>query len=179
MICPSHKPDLSLKVAQQPFSVVSNALLIYLVSLGFGRHIKTIPSSNVEQLLKVLWVSYIMGDTCLTLTKISALLLYQRIFTSRSPWFRYALWVGYALAVLWWISAIIRVNLFCEPVDKYWQTKKPGFCRSSDDLYIGSAVPSVVIDLYILLLPIPQIWQLQLNKSKKLFISGVLICGYG
>ena len=162
----------------QPLSITSNSLEIYLISLGFGRHITTIPFSDLEKLLKVLWVDYFLGDACLTLTKASALLFYQRIFTTNSRLFRYSLWLGHTVVFLWEISAIVRCLLLCSPVDKYWMPRKPGFCRSSDAMYIGSAVPSAAIDLYILILPIPMLWNLHMYWSRKLFISGVLLCGY-
>lgn len=106
-----------------------------------------------------------MGDAGISLPKASVLLFYARIFTTLSRPFRYALWIGHTLNFLWWIGAIVRCVLFCSPTQKYWDTEKPGFCRSADALYVGSAVPSVVIDLYILLLPLPIIWTLFMRLS--------------
>ena len=162
----------------QPLSIVSNSLEIYLISLGFGKHIKTIPFEDLKQLLKVLWIDYFMGDACLTLTKASALLFYQRVFTTNSVSFRYALWIAYALVFLWWISAIARCLLLCTPPQKYFKPEVSGHCRSSDALFIGSAVPSVTIDIYILLLPMPTLWQLHLSLARKILISAALISGY-
>ena len=184
---------------RQPLSVASNCLELYLIDLGFGRHLKvrkihlilrltrrnelnpqfqTIHLPQLEQLLRVLWIDYWLGDACLSLTKASALLFYQRIFTTNSRPFRYALWVGYGLVILWWISAIARVLLLCTPVVKYWKPETPGFCRNTDKMYIASAVPSVIIDVYILVLPIPMLWGLQLGRARKFLVSGVFICGY-
>jgi len=119
-----------------------------------------------------------MGDAGISLPKGSVLLFYARIFTTQNRAFRYALWVGHALNFLWWIGAIVRCVLFCSPVEKYWNTSEPAFCRNADVMYIGSAVPSVVIDLYILLLPLPIIWTLSMKLSRKLLVIGVFLCGY-
>ena len=119
-----------------------------------------------------------MGDAGISLPKASVLLFYARIFTTQNRIFRYGLWVGHALNSLWWIGAIARCLLFCSPVEKYWNIEEPGFCRSADALYIGSSVPSVVVDLYILLLPLPIIWSLSVRLDRKLFVIGVFACGY-
>ena len=126
----------------------------------------------------MLWASYFMSDIGVTLPKASVLFFYVRIFTTQNKWFRRAVYLAHALNIGWWLSAIARCLLFCDPVHKYWDTKTPGFCRPSNSLYIGSAVPSVAIDLIILLLPLPVISTLSLKFSRKILVSGVFVCGY-
>ena len=138
----------------------------------------TLSSSDITQLLKVLWASYFMSDLSVSLSKASVLFFYARVFTTRSRWFRYGLWLGHILVILWWLTSIARCLLFCEPVDKYWNIQKPGFCRSADGLYLSSAVPSVVIDFYILLLPLPIIGGLSMKLGRKILIIAVFICAY-
>lgn len=119
-----------------------------------------------------------MADLGISLPKASVLFFYARIFTTQNRMFRYGLWLAHTLNLLWWISSIVRCLLFCAPVDKYWHTKKPGSCRGGHGLFIGSAVPSVVIDFFILILPLPMISGLSLKKSRKFLVIGVFICGY-
>ena len=162
----------------KPFSIVACGLYIYAVSLGLGNHIVDLPQNTIEQILHVLWISYFMADLGISLPKASVLFFYARIFTTRNRLFRYGLWFAHALNLLWWISAIVRCLLFCMPVDKYWDTKKPGWCRNGDGLFIGSAVPSVIIDFFILILPLLMISGLSLKISRKFLVIGVFICGY-
>lgn len=159
-------------------SIAACSLHIYAVSLGLGKHIDTLPKQSIEQVLKVLWISYFMGDAGISLPKASVLFIYARVFTTHNRAFRYGLWLGQILNFLSWIAAITRCLLFCTPVDKYWKTNKQGFCRSADALYIGSAVPNVVIDLYILLLPLPILLGLSLKLGRKMLVIGVFVCGY-
>lgn len=160
------------------FSTASLALQTRAVGLGLGNHIGTLPPQGVKQLLKVLWISYYMSDLGIALAKASCLFFYARTFTTQNRWFRYGLWLGQTLNFLWWLSAVARCLLFCDPVDKYWNVDKPGFCRSADALYIGSAVPSTVIDVFVLLLPLPMIARLSMKLSRKALVAGVFICGY-
>ena len=164
--------------ASQPFSLVACSLHLYATSLGLGRRIETLPKENVSQILKVLWASYFMGDIGITLPKASVLFLYARVFTTNNRFFRYGLWLGHFLNVAWWLAAVGRCAAFCSPIEKYWNPKIPGKCLEPKALYISSALPSVVIDLYILLLPMPIIWILSLKAGRKLLVFGVFLCGY-
>ena len=119
-----------------------------------------------------------MGDIGLALPKASVLFFYSRVLTTQNRAFKYGLWFGHILNVLWWIASVVRCLIFCTPVDKYWNKAKPGHCRSADALYIASAVPSVAIDLYILLLPLPIIWRLSMKLSRKILVAGVFLSGY-
>ena len=144
-----------------------------------GQHVKTISPANLTKLLKVLWASYYMSDLGIMIPKASVLFFYARIFTTQQRWFRAGLWLAHILNVAWWLSAVARCLLFCNPVEKYWEGEAvPGFCRSADALYIGSAVPSVVIDFFVLLLPLPIIARLSMKLGRKAAITGLFICGY-
>ncbi len=53
-----------------------------------------------------------------------------------------------------------------------------GHCSNEDTLWLGSVIPSVIIDLIILIMPLPMIWKLQMKLTKKILIMGVFMCGY-
>ncbi|ROV99191.1 hypothetical protein VPNG_08249 [Cytospora leucostoma] len=44
--------------------------------------------------------------------------------------------------------------------------------------WIGAAVPSVVIDIIILILPLPKLWHLKINTARKIGLMTVFILGY-
>ena len=143
-----------------------------------GQHVKELAPADIKQLLKVLWASYFMSDLSAGLAKASCLLFYARTFTTQRRWFRYGLWLGHTLNSLWWLTSIARVLLLCSPVERYWDRTKPGYCRSLSALYAGSAIPSVVIDVYVLVLPLPIIVGLSMKTSRKFLVAGAFFCGY-
>lgn len=152
---------------------------IYVSSIGLGQHIDSLPPEDTMQIVKVLWASYWLGDLGISLPKASVLFFYARVFTTQNRGFKIALWIGQILNLLWWLTAIARVCLFCTPVQKYWEgALVEGVCRNADSLYIGSAVPSVILDLYILLLPLPMMARLNLKPGRKILLMGVFILGY-
>ena len=129
--------------------------------------------------LKALFSVYFIYDVGITLTKSSALFFYARVFTTNDKRYRFALW-GTQLLVLAWIIAILIATVFlCIPVKKSWLPDTTGHCQDTQTLWLGSAISSVIIDLMILVMPMPMLWKLQLKLSRKIFITGVLICGYG
>ena len=149
-----------------------------MLAIGLGKHITELTAFEVIRLLKVLWASYFVDDFGLMLSKASVLLFYARIFTTHKLWFRLGLWVCHILNLGWYLSGVARCLLFCSPVSKFWDAEIPGFCRNAGSLYIGSAVPSVTMDLFILLLPIPMIYQLSLKTGRKLLVVATFLCGY-
>ena len=39
------------------------------------------------------------------------------------------------------------------------------------------AVPNVIVDLFLLVLPLPYIWKLQIKTSQKVLVAGAFIMG--
>jgi hypothetical protein len=151
-----------------------------MVKLGLGRHIWAINPANIGLLLKLVYVNYYLYDAALFLAKMSALLFFSRVFPryANSKFFNYALWATHALNVSWLIGIVFGTIFMCNPVAKGWNPMLPGKCGTNSALWIGSAVPSVFIDLIILTLPIPKIWGLQMNRKRKIGLTVVFALGY-
>ncbi|KAL6717590.1 hypothetical protein ACLMJK_005505 [Lecanora helva] len=161
-----------------PFIIISHVLVIYMTSRGLGHHIYDLEPQNAVDQLKALYACYIIYDISITLPKISALLFYARVFGTQNKLFNYACWVTHGLAVAW-LLAISMIGVFlCDPIKKQWEPTTPGHCHPNTLLWITSAVPSVVIDLILLLLPLPMLWKLQMRTSRKTMIMTVFACGY-
>ena len=163
----------------QPFSISTNAIVLYYLSIGLGEHLDTVPPQKQVQGLEALFAVYFTYDCGISLTKASALFFYSRVFTTHDPRFRWALWTTQGLVLAWLISLLIATIWLCVPVQKSWLPTISGHCQNMHTLWLGSASSSVVIDLIILFFPMPMLWSLQLKLSRKIFISGVLLCGYG
>ena len=149
-----------------------------MTTRGLGQHITSLhPSDAVEQ-LKALYACYIIYDISITLPKISALLFYARVFGTQQKLFRYALYVTHGLAVAWLITVSLIGVFLCDPVKKQWEPTTKGHCHPNTLLWLTSAIPSVVIDLILLLLPLPMLWRLQMKTSRRLLVMTVFGCGY-
>jgi hypothetical protein len=173
-------PDCASSIADvvKPFAVATMAMGIYLIHLGLGRHFNTVPPTDQITILKSIWATYFLYDTSISLAKSSALFFYARIFASADTKFIYALWAGQAAVWLWLFSLLLTVTFTCIPVQKSWQPEIEGKCQNTQATYLGSAISSVIIDLFILLLPMPMLWRLQMRSLQKILITGVFVCGY-
>lgn len=167
-------------IHEQPFILAQFGIEFEMVQLGLGHHIWTISPSNLSILLKLLYAIYFLYDVSLFLTKTSALLFFSRVFPKygKASWFDYALWTTHGLNVAWFVGIIFGTVFMCNPVAKGWDPFLPGTCGPTSALWIGSAIPSVVIDLIILTLPLPKIWGLNMNKKRKMGLTFVFLLGY-
>ena len=155
-----------------------NAINIVPTWYGYGRHVATLSPKEVIFNLKIVFASQFLYDVGVTLPKISVLLFYARVFSKADINFRYALWAGYVYSVAWCITTLVLALTTCDPITKSWATELPGHCISTNIIWLVSAVTSVILDVYILLLPLPILWRLHLKLSRKIQITVIFICGY-
>lgn len=78
----------------------------------------------------------------------------------------------------WWIAINFVATFNCIPVEKYWKPKLSGTCISTYDGFLGASIPNLVTDVFLLLLPLPMLWTLQISWRSKIGLILVFICGY-
>ena len=109
--------------------------------------------------------------------KFAVLLLYCSLFPGK----RFELCAKIiATVVLAWATACILVAIFsCKPVQGFWNldVKMHSACIDSTKFYIGNAIPNIVTDVAILLLPMRKIWNLQMSAKRKVAVSGMFLMG--
>lgn len=54
----------------------------------------------------------------------------------------------------------------------------PGNCLNTGSLSMGISFGSLIIDVIILVMPIPMLWKLQIKAIRRIQISGAFVCGY-
>ncbi|KAI0876614.1 hypothetical protein GGS24DRAFT_498736 [Hypoxylon argillaceum] len=159
------------------FSHAFLAITLYWTTIGLGKHSRTIPVDLVNLNNNVNRVTLVFYSACILLLKLSALLLYARIFKS-SPAFRRASWIIGVILTLWWAILTIVPWLFCHPIEKSLNIFLPGTCDHPISWYYISALLNFVADLVVLIMPTPIIWKLQMTLRKKISISLVFLIGY-
>ena len=80
--------------------------------------------------------------------------------------------------ILWLIALLIITVLSCSPVAFYWDKFIPGgSCLSTYTLGYAFTGVNIVVDVVVLLLPVPPLSKLQMSLPKKLNIIGIFILG--
>jgi hypothetical protein len=143
-----------------------------------GEHIQVVPPNNLEPFLKLLWIEYYLFDAGTAIAKSSALFFYNRIFGTADRWLRYSLWLAHAMNVAWLVGIILSIIFACNPIEAAWKVAVPGKCVNTQAMWLGSGITSLIIDVFILLMPVPSLWRLQMKAMRKIQVLLVFICGY-
>ncbi|KAK4107383.1 hypothetical protein N656DRAFT_763566 [Canariomyces notabilis] len=167
-------------LASVPFILTIFALAFACLPLGLGRHVWTLETEHLFTILKFIFIIYFIYDGALFLTKLSALLFFSRVFPAHanSAWFNIILYVTHGLNVAWFLGIVFGTVFMCNPIARNWIPMLEGTCGSTTGLWYGSAIPSVAIDLIILLLPLPKTWGLQTSLARKGGIVAIFLLGY-
>lgn len=110
--------------------------------------------------------------------KLSFFLLYLQLFYPIT-WLRHAIYLGASVNVLFYFSIVVATLYYTTPAPgQSWQevfgsSREAGALRLT--LYIASG--SLILDIYIFLLPIFGIWNLQLSRSRKFGVGIVFATG--
>jgi len=151
-----------------------------MIRLGLGKHTWDLDPKNIVPAMTRLFSIYFLYDATLLLAKASCLLFYTRIFGRPhvSGLFKWAIWATHAFNILWFIGIVFGTIFMCDPVAKNYNPTLPGKCGTTNSLWLGSAVPSVIIDLVLLTLPLPMIWRLRLDRGRKIALLIIFIISY-
>ena len=109
----------------------------------------------------------------MALIRSSVITLYIRIF--RTQPFRLVCYAVLALNVLFSIAAILAESLISLHVECRFNYAIP--CRSSGDNDLFAGTFNILLDIMMVILPMPMLWSLQMAVSKKLMLSGMFALG--
>ena len=154
-----------------------SALSIHWVNVGLGKHIDQVPSSRHSELALILFVFDFIYNTGLTIVKMSVLCFYIRIFQTVFM-YKIFFWVAGALIISWCVTFNFLSLFTCVPIHKSWDLQTPGFCLSHGPIFLATAIPNILIDFLLLVLPMPMIWRLHLDTGRKVALLGVFAAGY-
>ena len=112
------------------------------------------------------------------LVKLSILLQLVRIICPhRRGWMYRAIRLLIVLNALFYAAITVTTVWACNPRHKIWTPSEPGTCISLAAMLISVAAVNAVSDMTILVLPVYQVWRLQLSTAKKIGVSGVFSTG--
>ena len=168
-----------ITMSTKPCSLVLCAVNLSFVHIGFGRHLSQIFASGItaRQVYIMVFASHIPYNTGITLVKLSALFFYARVLRD-SRGFRRCLWATGALVVGWWIAFDVLAIWSCIPPRKQWEPDIQGHCITPLISFKSQTALNVLIDVIILVLPLPILWKLHTTLGRKLVLIGAFVVGY-
>ncbi|KAL8738822.1 MAG: hypothetical protein Q9181_000426 [Wetmoreana brouardii] len=117
----------------------------------------------------------ILSTVGLGFTKSSFLLFYMSIFTTKR--FRIAAQIVLGITVAWTISFFFA-NLFtCYPISPFIEAFYHNNCVNGLALWYSMAISDIIIDFFIILLPIPMVLKLQLPLHQRIGVLAMFMLG--
>lgn len=164
---------------------------------GFGKDIWTIPFDKVTRIVKVerimvccllpghlltrtqfTWLTEIFYMVVLGLTKMAILLLYLRVFPTQN--FRKVVVASLVVCAAYIPAFALAISFHCSPISYGWTSwsgETEGHCFNLNAFAWAHAIINIIFDLWVLLLPMPQLLQLHLGRRKKVHL--LLMFGVG
>ncbi|EUC27152.1 hypothetical protein COCCADRAFT_10178 [Bipolaris zeicola 26-R-13] len=145
---------------------------------GGSKHTMFLTLPQIEMTLKYLYGSILMYANALTLTKLSILLQYRRIFTFTSM--RIPIYIVGAICLATGISASLVLVFSCIPISAFWDIseKETATCINSNVFSFAGAAMNIVTDILVAALPIRAIWQLQVSRKQRIALMCILTLGW-
>jgi urea transporter len=107
---------------------------------------------------------------------MSVLMFYARIFGTVKG-YRLAIYsVGFVI-VGWWVAIDFLALFACSPIEKAW-LPVDGHCLDTQHDFIAATSTNIFADLLLLILPMPMLWKLHIDKTRRLALLGIFTCGY-
>lgn len=86
-------------------------------------------------------------------------------------------YVVMAASIGYLIMVILQAFLVCKPFAYSWNKLRKGKCDNQLMIYVSSGIVNLVIDVVIVILPMPMLWGLQLGLHKKLALTFIFGLG--
>ncbi|KAF4445629.1 integral membrane protein [Fusarium austroafricanum] len=166
-------------------SVAVWVIIGYVVPHGTGKHIWVAPA----QAMKVWAIGIFIGEIAYSLTlsavKWSILAFYWRIFGS-TYLIRVPIWTLLGLVTAWCIAVLGVIIFQCSPPRALWERFDPVSPMPPDEFvcdidankfFYGNSIPSIITDIFIILLPLPSIIKLQLPILQKVAVVFIFTLG--
>ncbi|KAL8367065.1 hypothetical protein RB599_010926, partial [Gaeumannomyces hyphopodioides] len=155
-------------------------ITVPMVHRGAGRHIEYIPPADLSAALHINFATQPSSLITLGIAKLSVGTFLLRVSPSRL--YTWLIWILLGVTVLLTGAGTLQILLQCRPMEFSWNKALPGGgqCIPGDVIvsaaYTGFAL-GIATDFIFAVLPIPMLWNVQLNWRVKVAIMGILSLG--
>ncbi|CRK09486.1 hypothetical protein BN1708_002171 [Verticillium longisporum] len=148
------------------------------VSNGIGKDIWTVPFKNITRLIQFFYIQEILYFAQIALLKTSILFFYMRIFGHTD--IRKFIWGTMIFNAAFGVVFIFIAAFQCKPISYYWTSwdgEHQGHCLDINAIVWANAGITIVLDFWMLTLPLSQITALTLHWKKKIGVTLMFCVG--
>ena len=150
-------------------------ILTYSPEINFGMNTA---HADTEKVNKAFWASVWTYNLALTFTKVSIAVSYFRIFIQKK--LRLLCWGVLTFCALFGAWTIIGMVFVCVPISKAWTTMAlygSEYCMNRYIAWFVNAAINMVVDLVLILLPMPVLKGLNMPLRQKVALMFVFALG--
>ena len=107
--------------------------------------------------------------------KLSMLFLLHRIFPKKHM--RYELCITGSVISLYTLVQIVCGIVHCIPITALWDPTVPAYCINLDDVILVCSAFNIATDVAILVIPMPELWNLRITRRQKLQMTFLFLLG--
>ncbi|KAF2730968.1 hypothetical protein EJ04DRAFT_579458 [Polyplosphaeria fusca] len=153
--------------------------VLAMTQSGFGKHLYDLEVDQLSKILKLFYIAQCTYVVILGLIKVSIVLLYLQIFPSRK--FKFVATLILVLVVVSTIIVCLLTIFACTPIRSFWDRTVEGRCIDITALAYANSGAAIVQDLTILVMPLPMVWALNIERHRKIamgfmFSVGIFAC---
>ncbi|KID69007.1 uncharacterized protein G6M90_00g054300 [Metarhizium brunneum] len=157
----------------------------YAVSHGLGRHVWAAKRDCLYAWALGLFVAEICYTLTLVFVELSILSFFWRSFSVRDS-IQWPILILASLVCIWGAAVLLVTFLQCLPTRAIWERFDPANSMSANNytcevdlvkFFYANAIPTIVTDLVMLMLPVPYVWRLQLPRIQKIALGCVFLAG--
>ncbi|KAI1466436.1 uncharacterized protein F4812DRAFT_465710 [Daldinia caldariorum] len=144
---------------------------------GMGSPMETISIGDKEALLRTTFAIELLYYSVITCVKSSIVFMYHRIAVTNS--FKNLCKGTNSLLAIFYIVCIGVVVGQCRPLQKAWDLSRlvQGSCINTTAFFYFTSVFGIILDLWILMIPIRPLKHLQISKRSRHILYGVFGAG--
>lgn len=163
-----------------PFQISRSPVSIVEVKIaGVGRHLPVLYIEDPQAVVNWAKCGYAIEEiycAAVAIPKLSILASYLRILTAKP--YRISTYIIGGIVSANAIAGIITSLASCRPFSARWDINlSTSNCLDAPRFWQGINIPSIATDVMMLLLPLPTIWGLHIDKKQKIALSGVFLLG--
>lgn len=154
------------------FGLVQCGLLHKAVLAGLGRRQADLLDFQLDAYNKYMYAYQIFFIFTICFSKMSLLLFIIRLTPNHATIKAGRILMG--VVTVWGIATVFALAFQCS-LPQPWNVTS-GTCNNQGALYFVTAILDVITDLAITMLPIIMMWNIQIQRSKKVTVMAVFLC---
>ncbi|KAI0599540.1 hypothetical protein F4775DRAFT_591328 [Biscogniauxia sp. FL1348] len=149
--------------------IASATIFLTMKPHGLGTDMWAVSFDNITLIIKAQYMLCVFYIASRDLTRLSILLFYHRVF-GHMALARRLIYYSFVLIIACGIAFDLAIIFGCTPIEHFWTSwdgEHEGHCISINGIFWSGAIIVIVIDIWIMLLPLPFVLKLSLSPGKK------------